>query len=168
MFLSTLASSELLALFSAHHTGCTSNKTLNNWLASLHFWHTVNGAPWNGNSMLHHVCRGFSKLVPPSSRHAKCPPVTLEALLCIPHDNLNSLIPLILLFGPLLPSLSGAVAGQFGFSFPSPLLIFPWFLQCCNQVWVSAGFPVMPGHAFCIGGTTELLLQGVPPDIVTT
>jgi len=84
-----LASSELLALFSAHHTGHTSDKTLNNWLASLHFWHTVNGSPWNGNSMLHHVCRGFSKLFPPSSRHAKCPPVTLEALLCIPHDHLN-------------------------------------------------------------------------------
>ena len=80
----------------------------------------------------------------------------------------TSLIPLILLFGPLLPLLSGAVAGQFGFSFPSPLLIFPWFLQHCNQVWVSASFLVMPGHAFCIGGTTELLLQGVPPDVVTT
>jgi len=43
-----------------------------------------------------------------------------------------------------------------------------WFLQRCNQVWVSAGFPDMPGHAFCIGGATELLLQGVPPDVVAT
>jgi len=82
------ASSELLALFSAHHAGRTSDKTLNNWFAGLHFWHTVNGAPWNGDSMLHHVHCGFSKLVPPSSRRAKRPPVTLEAL-CILHDHLD-------------------------------------------------------------------------------
>ncbi|KIO05460.1 hypothetical protein M404DRAFT_141343 [Pisolithus tinctorius Marx 270] len=44
----------------------------------------------------------------------------------------------------------------------------PWFLNRCNQIWVSAGFPDMPGHAFRIGGATELLLQGVPPDVVAT
>ncbi|KIO02637.1 hypothetical protein M404DRAFT_147590 [Pisolithus tinctorius Marx 270] len=44
----------------------------------------------------------------------------------------------------------------------------PWFLQRCNQVWVSAGYPDMLGHAFRIGGVSELLLQGVPPDVVTT
>ena len=43
-----------------------------------------------------------------------------------------------------------------------------WFLCRCNQVWISAGFPDMPGHAFRIGGATELLLQGVPPDVVAT
>ncbi|KIO03807.1 hypothetical protein M404DRAFT_144593 [Pisolithus tinctorius Marx 270] len=43
-----------------------------------------------------------------------------------------------------------------------------WFLQRCNQIWTSAGYPDMPGHTFHIGGATELLLQGVPPDIVTT
>jgi len=82
------ASSQLLALFSAHHAGCSSDKTLNNWLAGLHIWHTVNGAPWNGDNMLHHIWHGFSKLVPPLSRHAKRPPVTLEAL-CILHDCLD-------------------------------------------------------------------------------
>ncbi|GBE83074.1 hypothetical protein SCP_0501200 [Sparassis crispa] len=39
----------------------------------------------------------------------------------------------------------------------------PWFMQRCNAVWVAAGFPDMPGHAFRIGGATELLLQGVNP-----
>ena len=38
---------------------------------------------------------------------------------------LTSLIPLIWPFGLSLPLLSGAVTGQFGFSFPSPPLIFP-------------------------------------------
>jgi len=28
----------------------------------------------------------------------------------------------------------------------------PWFIDRCNAVWVAAGFPQMPGHAFRIGG----------------
>jgi hypothetical protein len=44
----------------------------------------------------------------------------------------------------------------------------PWFMSCCNDVWVAAGFPDMPSHAFRIGGATELLLQGINPDIVAT
>lgn len=83
-----LASSELISLFSAHHAGHASEKTLNNWLAGLHFWHIVNGAPWHGDDMLRHVCRGFTKLVPPSSKCAKRPPVTIDAL-CILHDRLD-------------------------------------------------------------------------------
>lgn len=42
------------------------------------------------------------------------------------------------------------------------------FLARCNAIWVKQGFPDMPGHAFRIGGATELLLQGVNPDIVST
>jgi len=43
-----------------------------------------------------------------------------------------------------------------------------WFLQRCNQVWVSASFPDMPGHAFRIGGacqapTISALLLGATP-----
>jgi len=249
------APSELLALFSAHHAGCTSDKTLNNWLTGLHFWHTVNGAPWNSDSMLHHVRRGFSKLVPPLSRCAKRPPVTLEAL-CILHDHLdlsNSfdlaiwaltsiafwccywsvrllfpfssshlpfslgelLIPDANSFTPfkhvshnvlplsccslnngtqyssfhipwsktmlnngadisvtahshhtcLLHTLTSHLSSNNSISSSAPLFAFhtsgswspmtcTWFLQCCNQVWVSAGFPDMPSHAFHIGGAT--------------
>ncbi|KAG1776704.1 DNA breaking-rejoining enzyme [Suillus placidus] len=44
----------------------------------------------------------------------------------------------------------------------------PWFLVRCNEIWVAAGHPSLPGHAFCIGGATELLLEGVHPDVVTT
>ncbi|KIK31799.1 hypothetical protein CY34DRAFT_27303 [Suillus luteus UH-Slu-Lm8-n1] len=42
------------------------------------------------------------------------------------------------------------------------------FLTCCNDIWVSQGYPNLPGHAFRIGGATELLLQGVHPNVVTT
>lgn len=48
--------------------------------AGLQYWHVVNGAPWHGSDMLHHVHHGFSKLVPPSSKRAKHPLVTIEAL----------------------------------------------------------------------------------------
>ncbi|KIK92506.1 hypothetical protein PAXRUDRAFT_147155 [Paxillus rubicundulus Ve08.2h10] len=41
------------------------------------------------------------------------------------------------------------------------------FISHCNDIWVHNGFPSMPGHAFHIRGTTELLLQGVNPDIIT-
>ncbi|KIK91078.1 hypothetical protein PAXRUDRAFT_150329 [Paxillus rubicundulus Ve08.2h10] len=40
------------------------------------------------------------------------------------------------------------------------------FISHCNDVWVQNGFPSMPGHTFHIGRTTELLLQGVNPDII--
>jgi hypothetical protein len=40
------------------------------------------------------------------------------------------------------------------------------FLECCNEVWKLAGYPRTTGHSFRIGGTTELLLAGVPPDVV--
>jgi hypothetical protein len=40
------------------------------------------------------------------------------------------------------------------------------FLSRCNSVWLQNGFPAITGHSFRIGGTTELLVRGVPPDIV--
>jgi hypothetical protein len=40
------------------------------------------------------------------------------------------------------------------------------FLQRCNEIWQAAGYPHTTGHSFRIGGTTELLLAGVAPDVV--
>ncbi|KAJ7112064.1 hypothetical protein C8R43DRAFT_1138992 [Mycena crocata] len=40
------------------------------------------------------------------------------------------------------------------------------FLLRCNQIWSKAGYPHTTGHSFRIGGTTELLLAGVAPDVV--
>lgn len=40
------------------------------------------------------------------------------------------------------------------------------FLARCNSVWSLHGLPSISGHSFRIGGTTELLLRGVPPHIV--
>ncbi|KAG1735978.1 hypothetical protein EDB19DRAFT_1580755, partial [Suillus lakei] len=82
------AAEVLLSQFAAAFAGSTSEKTLNNWLAGLQFWHVINGAQWHGAQFLHHTRRGFSKMVPPSSRRAKRPPVTIDAL-CILHDHLD-------------------------------------------------------------------------------
>ncbi|KAJ7754012.1 hypothetical protein B0H16DRAFT_1316577 [Mycena metata] len=40
------------------------------------------------------------------------------------------------------------------------------FLARCNEIWQRAGYPRTTGHSFRIGGTTELLLAGVSPDVV--
>lgn len=42
----------------------------------------------------------------------------------------------------------------------------PRMLNRCNEVWRVAGLPELPGHAFRIGGCTELLLRGTNPDVV--
>jgi hypothetical protein len=42
----------------------------------------------------------------------------------------------------------------------------PFFLQRCNDIWLLLGYPRTTGHCFRIGGTTELLVAGVHPDVV--
>ncbi|EJD45937.1 hypothetical protein AURDEDRAFT_63828 [Auricularia subglabra TFB-10046 SS5] len=41
-----------------------------------------------------------------------------------------------------------------------------WFLGRCQEVWKSRGLDAAQGHGFRIGGTTDLLLRGVPPGVV--
>ena len=77
------ASEFLLSAFSASAAGSASESTLNNWLAGLQYWHVINGALWHGSDMLHHVHHGFAKLIPPSSKQAKRPLVTIEALVAL-------------------------------------------------------------------------------------
>lgn len=40
------------------------------------------------------------------------------------------------------------------------------FLERCNMIWTAHGYPRSTGHSFRIGGTTQLLLAGVAPDVV--
>src|SRR5882724_10141776 len=41
-----------------------------------------------------------------------------------------------------------------------------WFIDRCNEIWSTEGYPTTTGHGFRIGGTTHLLLLGVDPWIV--
>ena len=40
------------------------------------------------------------------------------------------------------------------------------FLHRCNSIWSLLGYSRTTGHCFRIGGTTELLAAGIPPDII--
>jgi hypothetical protein len=40
------------------------------------------------------------------------------------------------------------------------------FMDFCADVWSKAGLAHVLGHSFRIGGAVELLLAGVPPEIV--
>jgi hypothetical protein len=46
------------------------------------------------------------------------------------------------------------------------VLVKEWFMNRCNQIWREAGLDILGGHSFRIGGATELLARGVPPEIV--
>lgn len=230
--------------------GRVARTTLDNWLAGLHFWHTVNGAVWNGRDMLRTVKNGVTKLVPDSSKRAKRPPVTLEHMhaLTAGLDLSNSfdtavwavacvafwsccrlgelLIPSHDTFDPLKHA-SGitpisirvdTTTSSASFHIPwtktthrdgadiiitklvdpsdaftallhhrkvndnipsnAPMFSYKtkdggfapmtrdWFLSRCEDVWLAAGLPKRAGHAFRIGGATELLLRGTAPDVV--
>lgn len=40
------------------------------------------------------------------------------------------------------------------------------FLSFCDKIWAKAGLAHVHSHSFRIGGATELLLAGVPPEVV--
>ncbi|PPR07523.1 hypothetical protein CVT24_007135 [Panaeolus cyanescens] len=42
------------------------------------------------------------------------------------------------------------------------------FLARCNNIWSTFGYPRITGHSFRIGGTSQLLASGIPPDVVKT
>ncbi|KAG1783493.1 hypothetical protein EV702DRAFT_945077, partial [Suillus placidus] len=222
-----------------------------NWMAGLHLWHNLHGAPWYGKWLLRAATAGLSKVVPSSSKRPRRPPVTLEHMhalfrgldfsnafdsavfavasiafwcccrlgelvidspnrfhssrhvsrsspirRCFPlkgtpytvfhipwtktshgdgtdiiaskmndptnpvtafnhHLSVNSSIP------PSSPLFSFETEGGSW----SPLTR-PWFLARCNQVWREAKLLELTGHCFRIGGASELLLRGVPPDVV--
>ncbi|KAG1857315.1 DNA breaking-rejoining enzyme [Suillus subalutaceus] len=60
------ASDFLLASFIASWAGKVAAMTAQNWLASLHFWHNLHGAPWFGHSILRLATAGLAKVVPDS------------------------------------------------------------------------------------------------------
>lgn len=68
----------LLASFIASWAGKVATTTAQNWMAGLHFWHNLHGAPWFGSGLLRSATAGLSKVVPESSKRPRRPPVTLD------------------------------------------------------------------------------------------
>ncbi|KAF9455208.1 hypothetical protein BDZ94DRAFT_1316512 [Collybia nuda] len=130
----------------AKHVSCasipTSDHTLPNGTA-----YTTFHIPWTKTT-----AREGADISITSRQHVCCPLAALRH-----HTSANILIP------DTAPMFSFETAD--GAWAP---MTKPWFMSWCNDVWVAAGFPDMPGHAFRIGGATELLLQGINPNIVAT
>ncbi|KAG1876018.1 hypothetical protein C8R48DRAFT_591924 [Suillus tomentosus] len=245
------APDHLLASFIASWAGKVAGSTVQNWLAGIHFWHNIHGAPWNGRILLCMAVSGLTKVVPQSSKRLCRPPVTLDhmhALTCLLNltnafnvsvlavaatafwsccrlrelliDSVNSFnssrhisrnaplhrdrtpkgVPFIVLKIPWTKMSHGEGASIVAsgiddlsnpvstiihhlsanasvpesapfFAFETEhgswaLMIHPWFLNRCNEIWMLAGLPELLGHCFRIGGATELLLRGTPPDVV--
>ncbi|KAJ7760893.1 hypothetical protein DFH07DRAFT_694027, partial [Mycena maculata] len=68
----------------------------------------------------------------------------------------------------LIANRCGDTAPLFAYSGPNGAVILTKakFLERCNEIWKQCGYPCTMGHSFRIGGTTELLLAGVSPDVV--
>ncbi|KIK48498.1 hypothetical protein CY34DRAFT_785608 [Suillus luteus UH-Slu-Lm8-n1] len=241
----------LLASFIASWAGKVATTTAQNWMAGLHFWHNLHGAPWHGSGLLRSATAGLSKVVPDSSKRPRRPPVTLDhmhalfrrldlsnsfdaavfatasvAFWCccrlgelvinsqsgfVPDRHVSrstsfrrcaplNRTPYSVLHIPWTKTTHAAgadiiasklddptnpvvalnhhLASNASVPLSAPFFAFetrdgswapltrPWFLSRCNQVWRESGLLELTGHCFRIGGASELLLRGVPPDVV--
>jgi hypothetical protein len=73
----------LLAAFTAVTAGSVSRSCVDGWLSGILFWHSVNGAKWNGDNQLQIAKAAVSKMVPESSKKEKRLPVMLEHMLAL-------------------------------------------------------------------------------------
>ncbi|KAG1867443.1 DNA breaking-rejoining enzyme [Suillus tomentosus] len=237
------ASDHLLASFIASWARKVAAMMAQNWLAGLHFWHNLHGAPWFGHSL--------SKVVPDSSKCPRQPPVMLDhihALFCrldlsnafdmsmfavtcvtfwcccrlgelvidsvssfdpvrhvsrstkIRHHALQNQIPFIVFHIPWtktthgdgtnivaskiddltnpVTALNHHLSANSAIPPTAPFFTYetarggwmpmtrPWFLAHCNWIWRDAWLLELMGHCFRIGGASELLLRGIPLDVV--
>ncbi|KAF5339341.1 hypothetical protein D9611_009804 [Ephemerocybe angulata] len=248
------ASPYLLASFVSKHAGRVSESCVDGWMSSLHAWHTVNNAPWKGDSSyVSQVKKGAAKLAPPPKPPRM--PVTLQYMKVLqqgldlfdPFDAAVWAVGTCAFWGccrlgeltvefdsfvdpkfSVLRSFANVSFGSSSSSAPIPgqtvSFRIPWtktthgdgavltisgeeslspfhamknhlaiskaappdshlfsyqdtkgcwhpmtkarFMTRCNEIWVAAGLDPLDGHAFRIGGSTELLLGGVPPHVV--
>jgi hypothetical protein len=73
----------IISAFIASYAGLRSSDCINGWLSGIKWWHTFQGAKWNGGDMLTIVKKGVTKSVPTSSRREKQEPITLERMHCL-------------------------------------------------------------------------------------
>ena len=78
-----LASDDLLGTFASSGAAKVVRGSIEQWVAGLRLWHSINGAPWLGGDCLKRTLIGVGKVAPSSSRHLSCAPVTHEHLLAL-------------------------------------------------------------------------------------
>ncbi|KAG1781296.1 hypothetical protein EV702DRAFT_1193475 [Suillus placidus] len=185
------ASEVLLCAFASSRMGNLAGDSVRNHMSALKAWHAYHNAPWHGSSRLHFVLNGVSNLAPSSSSRPPRPPVTRSMLLVLAkHLDLSVSLDACCLAAACVAMWGqlrlGEILSSWEKSFHGPLvacrsnlsaafnangsrklfLPFTKFISRCNSIWSAAGIPTASGHSFRIGGTTELLLSGVPPDVV--
>ncbi|KDR79126.1 hypothetical protein GALMADRAFT_243004 [Galerina marginata CBS 339.88] len=183
------ASEILLASFIASHAGKIASSTVDTWLAGLHFWHTLSSQLAKRPPVtIEHLYALGSGLDFTNAFDAAVWAIACIAFWCC--CRLGELLSFGEVNGTEYASCripwtkttlrEGAMLSITARDDPSnaPFFSFEtahggwapmtkgWFLSRCNEVWVAAGLPEMPGHSFRIGGATHLLLMGVAPDLV--
>ncbi|KAF5376126.1 hypothetical protein D9615_007677 [Tricholomella constricta] len=120
---------------------------------SLPTWSDFRVPNENGSRMLHlprTKCGGVLGEDVMLTRQQECDPISALRL----HRALNGGDPL----SPLAAYIASDGTRRF--------MTKHAFLRRCRSILAEKGFPLISGHSFRIGGTTHLLLSGVPPDIV--
>ncbi|KIJ46024.1 hypothetical protein M422DRAFT_124298, partial [Sphaerobolus stellatus SS14] len=159
----------VLCAFAASHVGRTSGATVKGYIAAIRAWHILHNMPWNGSARLSYLLPSSQSPSEPShfplrshlSLTASVGTITLPwtkttkgkgATLTLaqqqqPTDPLSSL--------KLHLATSQASASSHLFSYREG-----------NHLRLLTKQVFLDRHSFRIGGTTELLLSGVHPDIV--
>ena len=145
--------------------------------ATTAFW----GQCWLGELLPPSSKAPLLSLVPVRSSFSKSPRNPQSFILRLPHTKTHSRGQDVVLVSQRLPYdpisllrrhflLNDMPNDAHIFSYTSTdhfvALTKPVFLQRCNEIWGTLGYPRTTGHCFRIGGTTELLIAGTPPDIV--
>ncbi|KAF9221115.1 hypothetical protein BS17DRAFT_845931 [Gyrodon lividus] len=181
------ASKHLLCAFAASRVGALAGNTVQIHLATIKAWHIYNNKPWHGGPCLCYILNGIANLAPSSSKKPPRPPITHSMLLLL-ANSLSITDSFDTCFAMWSQSRLREILSEWETSFKPAFVIYRCHLlspfnqngscKChlpftqkkllahCNSIWLPARIPAITGHSFCIGGTTELLLARVPPDIV--
>ncbi|KAG2157540.1 hypothetical protein DEU56DRAFT_906174 [Suillus clintonianus] len=175
----------LLCSFAAFESGSRSSGAITNDMSGIRAWHILNNVPYFGGIRLSYVIKGAHSNTPTNSKCPPRPPVTTQMLNLLhshldPSNHLDTACLAVsdcalwgqACLGEFLPKSQGKFSARF---FPVVLNLRPTSSSGLSQIprslqlnLVIPWFPAISGHSFCIGGTTELLLCGVPPHIIKT
>ncbi|KAF8803103.1 hypothetical protein BYT27DRAFT_6743692 [Phlegmacium glaucopus] len=179
----------VLCAFAASSAGKHAGDTARGKISAIKAWHTIHNVVWKGSARLRYVLNGVDRLAPAkccircvrSHRILGSPRNPSAYMLHLPHTKTHHRgqdVVIVEQQGPINPI--SLLKNHLHLSHtPHTLPLFAYatheghqsftkrtFLRRCNLIWHSLGYPHTTGHCFRIGGTTELLVAGTPPDVV--
>ncbi|KAG1857232.1 hypothetical protein C8R48DRAFT_749018 [Suillus tomentosus] len=160
------APDHLLAAFIASCARKVAGSTIQNWLAGIHFWHNIHGAPlaWQLGELLINLVNSFD-----ASHH-----VSHSAPLC--HGHCVPFIILTILWTKTTHREGVSIIASRIDDMSNPVLALAHHLSANSLIpddtpffafkTAKGSWAPMMCHCFRIGGATELLLRGTPSDVV--